>query len=98
VANETPASLRDVVEAAVDITFLGTSDGREAVLMLMRPDVVSGIPRMSTARLDIMSIVTACARYGALDELADAVRFHAGGTTAMAHLDAVLAKYQGRPR
>jgi effector-associated domain 2 (EAD2)-containing protein len=96
VPNETPTSLRDVVEAAVDITFLSTSDGREAVLMLMHPDVVSAIPRMSTARLDIMSIVTACARYGALDELVAAIRFHAGDTTAMAHLEAILAKCQPR--
>jgi len=97
VPNETPASLRDVIEAAVGIAFLGTSDGRDAVLMLLPPDVVSGIPRMSAARLDIMSIVTACARYGALDDLVDAIRFHADGTTAMAKLDAVLTK-RHRPK
>jgi hypothetical protein len=86
-------NLRDVAEAVLDIAEFETPAGRDAVLMLLRREVSSAVVRMSTARMDAMSIVTTCARYpGGLAELADAIRFYANGSIAMARLDAVIAE------
>jgi len=95
VPNDSSSSLRDVVEATLAVTFLGLPDGRDAVVSLLRPELVSLIPRMPTiTRLDMMGIVTACARYGALSELVEAIRFYAADTAAMARLDVVMAQRQ----
>lgn len=91
-SHQPPSNLRDVVEAALNVTFLSTPSGRDAVLMLLRPELAANIPRMSTTRMDVMSIVSTCARYDALAELVDAIRFYAADTTAMAHLDAVTSR------
>lgn len=91
-----PAKLRKVVEAALDIAVLETPAGRDAVLMLLRPEMASLVPRMPTARMDTMNIVSTCARYpGGLTELVEAIRFYADGTTAMARLAAVIAEQCG---
>jgi len=87
-----PPNLRVVVEAALNVTFLNTQSGRDAVLMMLRPELAANIPRLSTTRMDLMSIVSTCAHYGALAELVDAIRFYADETTAMAHLDAVIIR------
>jgi effector-associated domain 2 (EAD2)-containing protein len=89
-----PSPLRAVVEAALDVDFLATPAGRDAVLMLIRPEVASAVPRMPTARMDTMSIVSTCARYsGGLIELVEAIRFYAAGTFAMARLDAAISEH-----
>jgi effector-associated domain 2 (EAD2)-containing protein len=88
------SSLRDVVEAALDIAVLATPAGRDAVLMLLSHELASAIPRLSTTRMDTMSIVSTCARYpGGLAELAEAIRFYADGAIAMTRLDAAIANH-----
>ncbi len=89
-----PSPLRKVVEAVLEISVLATRDGRDAVLTLLRPELASAIPRMPTARMDTMSIVSTVARYpGGLTELVEAIAFYADGTIAMRHLNAVLAEH-----
>jgi hypothetical protein len=93
-----PASLRDVVEAVLAVAHFQTPDGRDAVLMLLPREVAAAVRRMSTARMDTMSIVSTCARYpGGLDELIEAIRFYANGSIAMARLDAVVAALPADP-
>jgi hypothetical protein len=87
-----PAHLREIVEAALKVAIFETSAGRDAVLMLLRPELAAAIPRMPTTKMDTMSIVANCARYpDGLAELIEAVRFYAEGALGMAHLDAILA-------
>jgi hypothetical protein len=96
----TPSSrLREVVEAALEVSFLATQGGRDAVLLLLRPDLASAIPRMPTARMDTMSMVVTCARYpDGLNELVEAIRFYAAGTTAMVRLDTAIAHLSPSPQ
>lgn len=54
----TPAVLREIVEAVLEVPILATAAGRDAVLMLLRPELAAAIPRMPTARLDTISIVS----------------------------------------
>ena len=85
--------LREIVEAALEIPVLATAEGRDGVLAIMRSELTSSIPRLSTARMDTISIFWNCARYGALGDLIEAIRRCDGGSIAMAHLDAVLARH-----
>lgn len=89
-----PAGLRDIVEAALDIPVLATLEGRDSVLALLRPKLTSCVPRLSTARMDTMSIVLSCARYGAIVDLVEAIRCCDRGSIAMDYLDAVVARYR----
>jgi Effector-associated domain 2 len=87
-----PLSLRDVVEAVLDIPHCQTPAGRDEVLLLLPRDVSGTVQRMSTARMDTLSIVSTCARYpGGLTDLVEAIRFYANGSITMARLDAVVA-------
>jgi hypothetical protein len=87
-----PLSLRDVVEAVLDIPHFQTPAGRDDVLMLLSRDVSGAVQRMSTTRMDTLSIVSTCARYpGGLTDLVEAIRFYANGSITMARLDAVMA-------
>jgi hypothetical protein len=92
-----PSTLADIVEAVLDIPLLATTEGRDAVLALLPPELASSVPRLSTARLDTISIVTSCARYGALVDLAEAIRCCDRGSIAVAHLNAVLAEHVAAP-
>jgi len=96
--NDSHADLRDVVEAMLDIQHCQTPAARDAILLLLPHEMTSAIPRMLTARMDVMSIVNTCARYpGGLAALVEAVRFFATGSSAMARLDAVVARLHGGP-
>jgi hypothetical protein len=88
-----PSQLRGVVEAACEIDILTTPAGRDAVLALLRPDLASAIARSPTPRLDVIQIVTTCARYpGGLTELVEAIRVFARGSIAISRLDAAIAE------
>jgi hypothetical protein len=87
------SDLREVIEAAIGVSVLETPDGREAVLMLLRRELAMSIPRKSTTRMDVISMVSTCAHYGAIAELVEAIRVQDGGTTAMARLEAVSRRF-----
>jgi hypothetical protein len=93
-----PRDLQAVVEAMLDIAVFHTTEGRDAVLTLLRRDLASSIARLPTARMDTMSIVATCDRYpGGLTELVEAIRFYANGSTAMTHLDEVIGELPPDP-
>jgi hypothetical protein len=91
-----PSDLREVIEAAMHVSVLETSAGRDAVLMLLRPELASSIPRMAATRTDVISIVSTCAHYGCLRELIDAIHVCDGGTTAMTQLSVVSCRFDRR--
>lgn len=92
------ADLRDVVEAMLAVEYCQTPAARDAILQLLPREMTGAIPRLLTARMDMMSIVNTCARYpGGLAELVAAVRFFAADSIAMARLDAVVARRLGGP-
>ena len=97
-AHDSHADLRDVVEAMLEIEHCQTPAARDAILQLLPREMTGAIPRMLTARMDMMSIVNTCARYpGGLAELVEAIRLFAAGSIAMARLDAVVARRLGGP-
>jgi hypothetical protein len=93
-----PVGLRDVVDAVLDIPHFQTPAGRDDVLLLLPRGVSGAVRRMSTARMDTISIVQTCARYpGGLTDLVEAIRFYANGSITMGRLDAVVAALREDP-
>ncbi|MEV0676374.1 hypothetical protein AB0I60_07590 [Actinosynnema sp. NPDC050436] len=91
----------DLVRPLVDV-LLGTPgfDSREGRDLVLR-DVPFGpaVPRMPTARADVVSIVRTGLGYpDGLAALLDAVRFYAEGSVPMAELDELLAAWRAGGR
>lgn len=83
---------RDVVEAALRVPILATTEGRDAALLLLRPELATAIRRNPVPRLDVISIVQTCCRYpGGLAELREAIAFLDQGTSALARLDEAIS-------
>lgn len=90
----TLVELGPIVAALLRAPGFDTREGRDLVLRELT--FAAAVPRHSSDRADVVSIVRTCAHYpNGLKALQEALRFYADGTTAMAELDALLAQRNG---
>lgn len=82
--------LRTGVEILLRTPGFDNREGRDLVLRDL--PFAGSVPRMSTDRADVVSIVRTCENYpGGVAALVEAIRFYADGARAMAELDEWLA-------
>jgi Effector-associated domain 2/Trypsin-like peptidase domain len=83
-----------LVELLLDVQVMADREGRNRVVEMLRPDIMTAVPRHPQGRADVYSIVRTCLNYaGGLAELVDVISaFEPGSLATQRLLSAVAAR------